>query len=84
MREAVIVDAVRSPGGRSKRGGLAATRAEEFGIQVIKGLMARVPQLNPADVDDLICGCSFPEAEQGMNMGRILAVGAGLPCLHPV
>jgi acetyl-CoA acyltransferase len=79
MKEAVIVDAVRSPGGRSKRGGLAATRAEEFGIQVIKGLMARVPQLNPADVDDLICGCSFPEAEQGMNMGRILAVGAGLP-----
>jgi acetyl-CoA acyltransferase len=41
--------------------------------------MARVPELNPADVDDLIVGCSFPEAEQGMNLGRILAVGAGLP-----
>lgn len=79
MREAVIVDAVRSAGGRSKRGGLAATRADEFGIQVIKGLMARVPQLDPADVDDVICGCAFPEGEQGMQMGKILAVGAGLP-----
>jgi acetyl-CoA acyltransferase len=79
MREAVIVEAVRSPGARYKRGGLAATRAEEMGIQVIKGLMARVPQLKPEDVDDLIVGCAFPEAEQGMNLGRILALGAGLP-----
>ncbi|PKN69378.1 MAG: acetyl-CoA C-acyltransferase [Deltaproteobacteria bacterium HGW-Deltaproteobacteria-12] len=79
MREAVIIDAVRSAGGRSKRGGLAATRADEIGIQVIKGLMARVPQLNPADVDDVICGNSFPEGEQGMQIGRIIAVGAGLP-----
>ena len=79
MREAVIVEAVRSPGARYKRGGLAATRAEEMGIQVIKGLMARVPQLKPEDVDDLIVGCAFPEAEQGMNMGRILVLGAGLP-----
>ncbi|PKN05132.1 MAG: acetyl-CoA C-acyltransferase [Deltaproteobacteria bacterium HGW-Deltaproteobacteria-9] len=79
MREAVIIDAVRSAGGRSKRGGLAATRADEFGIQVIKGLMARVPQMDPADVDDVICGCAFPEGEQGMQMGKILAVGAGLP-----
>jgi acetyl-CoA acyltransferase len=79
MSDAVIVEAVRSPGGRTKRGGLAATRSDAYGIQVIKGLMARVPELNPADVDDLIVGCSFPEAEQGMNLGRILAMGAGLP-----
>ncbi len=79
MREAVIVEAVRSAGGRSKRGGLAATRSDEIGIQVIKGLLARVPQLDPADVDDLICGCAFPEGEQGMQLGKILAVGAGLP-----
>ncbi len=79
MREAVIVDAVRSAGGRSKRGGLAGTRADEIGIQVIKGLLARVPQLDPADVDDVICGNAFPEGEQGMQMGRCLAVGAGLP-----
>lgn len=79
MIDAVIVEAVRSPGGRYKKGGLAATRAEEYGLQVIKGLMARVPQLDPADVDDLIVGCSFPEMETGMNLGRILAMGAGLP-----
>jgi len=79
MSEAVIVEAVRSPGGRYKRGGLASTRSDAYGIQVVKGLMARVPEVDPAEIDDLIVGCSFPEAEQGMNMGRILAMGAGLP-----
>jgi len=79
MREAVIVAAVRSAGGRYRRGGLSATRAEEYGLQVIKGLMAKVPQLDPMDVDDLIVGCAFPEAETGMNLGRVLALGAGLP-----
>jgi len=79
MREAVIVAAVRSPGGRYRRGGLAATRAEEYGLQVVKGLLAKVPQLDPKDVDDLIVGCAFPEAETGMNLGRVLTLGAGLP-----
>lgn len=79
MRDAVIIEAVRSPGARYRRGGLANTRSDTFAIQVIKGLLARVPQLDHADVDDLIVGCSFPEAEQGMNIGRIIAMGAGLP-----
>src|SRR4030043_1125067 len=79
MSDAVIVEAVRSPGGRYRRGGLAATRGDEIGIQVLKGLLARVPQLKTEDVDDLIVGCSFPEAEQGMNLGRIIAIGADLP-----
>jgi acetyl-CoA acyltransferase len=79
MSDAVIVEAVRSPGGRNKRGGLAATRSDNYGIQVIKGLLARVPEVKPEEIDDLIVGCSFPEAEQGMNLGRILAMGAGLP-----
>jgi len=79
MSEAVIVESVRSPGGRYKRGGLAYTRSDNYGIQVLKGLLARVPELDPADIDDLIVGCSFPECEQGMNLGRILAMGAGLP-----
>ncbi|MFZ2417236.1 MAG: thiolase family protein [Smithellaceae bacterium] len=78
MSDAVIVEAVRSPGARRK-GGLAATRADEYGIQVLKGLLARVPQVKPEEIDDLIVGCSFPEAETGMNLGRILAMGAGLP-----
>lgn len=79
MREAVIVESVRSPGGRYKRGGLAATRADEYGIQVVKGLMARLPNVKPEEIDDLVVGCSFPELEQGMNIARIIAVGADLP-----
>ncbi|HDS16080.1 MAG TPA: thiolase family protein [Proteobacteria bacterium] len=79
MTQAVIVASVRSAGGRYKKGGLAHTRADEIGIQVLKGLLARVPQLNPEDIDDLVCGCAFPEAEQGMNLGRVVALGAGLP-----
>ncbi len=79
MTEAVIVATVRSAGGRYKKGGLAQTRGDEIGIQVVKGLLARVPELKPEDIDDLVCGCSFPEAEQGMNLGRVLALGAGLP-----
>ncbi|MDD2673208.1 MAG: thiolase family protein, partial [Syntrophales bacterium] len=47
--------------------------------QVVRGLMARFPQLKPEDVDDLIVGCAFPEAEQGMNFGRVISLGAGLP-----
>ena len=79
MREAVIVESVRSPGGRYKRGGLSQTRADEFAVQVVKGLMDRLPQVKPEAVDDLICGCAFPEAEQGMILGRTIAIGAGLP-----
>ena len=79
MSDAVIVESVRSPGARYRRGGLAQTRADEFGIQVLKGLLARLPQVKQEEIDDLIVGCSFPECEQGMNLGRILAIGAGLP-----
>jgi acetyl-CoA acyltransferase len=79
MCDAVIVESMRSPGGRYKRGGLAQTRGDEIGIQVLKGLLAKVPQLKPEDVDDVIVGCAFPEAETGMNLGRVVALGAGLP-----
>ena len=78
MSDAVIVESVRSPGAR-RRGGLAHNRADEYGIQVLKGLLARVPEVKPEEIDDLIVGCSFPECEQGMNLGRVLAMGAGLP-----
>jgi acetyl-CoA acyltransferase len=79
MSEAVIVESVRSPGGRYRRGGLAQTRSDEIGIQVMKGLIGRVPALKLEDVDDVICGCAFPEAEQGMNLAKIIAIGAGIP-----
>jgi acetyl-CoA acyltransferase len=79
MSEAVIIESVRSPGGRYRRGGLAQTRSDEIGIQVIKGLIGRVPALNLEDVDDVICGCAFPEAEQGMNLAKAIGIGAGVP-----
>lgn len=79
MSDAVIVESVRSPGGRYRRGGLAFTRSDEIGIQVLKGLLARVPALKPEDVDDVIVGCAFPEAEQGMNLAKVIAIGAGVP-----
>jgi acetyl-CoA acyltransferase len=79
MSDAVIVESVRSPGGRYKRGGLAYTRSDEIGIQVMKGLLARVPAMKPEDVDDVIVGCAFPEAEQGMNLAKVIAIGAGVP-----
>jgi acetyl-CoA acyltransferase len=79
MSEAVIVESVRSPGGRYRRGGLANTRSDELGIQVMKGLLARVPALKLEDVDDVIVGCAFPEAEQGMNLAKVIAIGAGIP-----
>jgi acetyl-CoA acyltransferase len=79
MSEAVIVESVRSPGGRYRRGGLANTRSDEIGIQVMKGLLKRVPALKLEDVDDVIVGCAFPEAEQGMNLAKVIAIGAGVP-----
>ncbi|MBM4271320.1 MAG: thiolase family protein [Deltaproteobacteria bacterium] len=79
MRDAVIIESVRSPGGRYRRGGLAQTRGDEIGIQVLKGLLARVPVMKTEEVDDVIVGCAFPEAEQGMNLAKVIAIGAGLP-----
>ena len=79
MNDAVIIEAVRSPGGRYKRGALATTRGDEIGMQVLRGLLARVPQVKPEEIDDVIAGCAFPEAETGMNLGRVLALGIGLP-----
>jgi acetyl-CoA acyltransferase len=83
MREAVIVAAVRTPVGKAKRGGLATVRADEMAAIVIKELLKRTPELDPADVDDVILGCAFPEGEQGMNMARLTALNAGLPYTVP-
>ncbi len=83
MRDAVIVAAVRTPVGKAKRGGLATVRADEMAAIVIKELLNRTPQLDPADIDDVILGCSFPEGEQGMNMARLTALRAGLPHTVP-
>jgi acetyl-CoA acyltransferase len=78
-RDAVIVAAARTAVGRAKRGSLATTRPDEMAAAVIRGLLTRVEGLDPAEVDDVILGCAFPEGEQGMNMGRMVALRAGLP-----
>ncbi len=83
MREAVIVAAVRTPVGKAKRGGLATVRADEMATIVIKELLRRTPELDPADIDDVIIGCAFPEGEQGMNMARLTTMHAGLPDTVP-
>jgi acetyl-CoA C-acetyltransferase len=76
---AVIVDIVRSPVGRAVKGSLAAVRPDDLAADVVRALLARNPQLDPAQVDDVVCGCAFPWGEQGYNVGRCIAVLAGLP-----
>jgi acetyl-CoA acyltransferase len=82
-REAVIVAAARTPVGRAKRGSLASHRPDELAVVVIRELLARAPALNPAEIDDVILGCAFPEGEQGMNMARLVSLRAGLPISVP-
>jgi acetyl-CoA acyltransferase len=75
----VIVDAVRSAVGRAQKGTLALTRPDELAGQVVAALMARVPQVKPTEVEDLVLGCAMPEGEQGMNVARIVGMLGGLP-----
>jgi acetyl-CoA acyltransferase len=77
--DVVIVDAVRSAVGRAHKGTLAETRPDELAGQVIAGLLARVPQVKPADVEDLVLGCAMPEGEQGLNVARVAGLLGGLP-----
>ena len=83
MKEAVIVSAVRTPIGKAKRGGLATVRPDEMAAAAIKELLNRTPNLDPAQIEDVIFGCAFPEGEQGMNVARMIALRAGLPDTVP-
>lgn len=82
-REPVIVAAARTAVGRAKRGTLATVRPDEMMAEVIRALMARAKPLEPAMIDDVIVGCAMPEGEQGLNVGRIAALRAGLPVEVP-
>jgi len=82
-REAVIVEAIRTPVGKARRGSLATTRPDEMAAVVIQQLLKRAEGLDPAEVDDVILGCAFPEGEQGMNMTRLVTLRAGLPVSVP-
>lgn len=76
--KSVIIDCVRSPIG-VKNGNLIGIRADDLAAQVVKGLLARNPDIKPADVEDVVVGCAFPEGPQGMIIGRSVAILAGLP-----
>jgi acetyl-CoA acyltransferase len=79
MREAVIVSALRTPVGKAPKGSLRNVRPDDLGALVIKEALARVPQLPPEEVDDVIIGCAMPEGTSGMNVARIACFRAGLP-----
>jgi acetyl-CoA C-acetyltransferase len=77
MPEAVIVSTARSPIGRAGKGSLKDMRADDLTVQVLHAALAKVPQLDPADIDDLMLGCGLPGGEQGFNLGRVVSVLAG-------
>jgi len=76
MQEAYIVAGYRTAVGKSKKGGFRFTRPDDLAIEVIKALLTRVPQLDVKRVDDVIVGNAVPEAEQGLQVGRIIAARA--------
>src|SRR5256885_12230111 len=79
MNDIVIVEAVRSAVGRAIKGSLANKRPDEMAAEVMRGLLARVPQVKPADIEDVVLGCAMPEGEQGLNVARVSQLLAGLP-----
>ncbi|TLM65484.1 MAG: acetyl-CoA C-acyltransferase [Deltaproteobacteria bacterium] len=82
MPTAYILDACRTPGGKAHRGGFRHTRPDDLAAAAIRALLERTAA-EPERIDDVILGCAFPEAEQGMNVARIAALKAGLPVTVP-
>ncbi|MDX2493708.1 MAG: acetyl-CoA C-acyltransferase FadA [Desulfuromusa sp.] len=79
MKKAVIVDAVRSAMGRSKNGSFRNVRAEELSAQLMEGILERNPQVNPAEIEDVIWGCVQQTLEQGFNIARNAAILTRIP-----
>jgi len=79
MQEAVIIDCLRTPVGKAPRGALRNTRPDELAAVVVRRLLEKYPQVQPADIEDVILGCAMPEGESGGNMARVVALLAGLP-----
>ena len=79
MKEAVVVAACRTAVGRAPRGILKNTRPEYMGTTVLGDLIKRAGDLDPMLIDDVIIGCTFPEATQGLNLGRVLVMSMGWP-----
>lgn len=79
MRDAYIVTSVRTPGCKRAKGALKDTRPEDLVSFILKAAMEKTENLEMKDVDDVMIGCAFPEAEQGLNIGRIVTQIAGFP-----
>lgn len=79
MKEAVIVSAVRTAVGKAPKGTLRYTRPDDLAAAAIREAVSRVPGLDKQEIEDVIMGCAFPEAEQGMNVARTAMIEAGLP-----
>ncbi len=79
MREAVVVASSRTPLAKSFRGSFNLTRPDDMAAHVIRHVVARVPQLPAAEIEDVVMGCGYPEGPQGMNVARVAAIRAGLP-----
>jgi acetyl-CoA C-acetyltransferase len=77
MPEAVIVATARSPIGRAGKGSLVGIRPDDLAVQIVAAALAKVPQLDPAEVNDLMLGCGLPGGEQGFNLARVVAVLLG-------
>ena len=74
MPEAVIVDTLRTPIGRAFKGSLTQVRPDDMGAYVVDQLLDRHPEVDPASVKDLICGCGMTQGEQAFNVGRIITL----------
>jgi len=79
MREAVVVAHARTPLAKSFRGSFNLTRPDDLAAHCITSALAKVPNLDPAEIEDIYMGCANPEATQGMNVARVAAIRAGLP-----
>lgn len=79
VQDAYIVAATRTPIGKSHKGYFKHTRPDDLLAHVLRSALAQVPNLDPATIEDVICGCAIPEAQQGLNVARVGAVLAGLP-----
>ncbi len=83
MRKTYIVASVRTAVGKAPRGTMRHMRPDDIGAAVVQGAIATLPTLNPDQIEDVIMGCAMPEAEQGYNLGRVIAHRAGLPTSVP-
>ncbi len=79
LQDVYVVAATRTPIGRSHKGYFKHTRPDTLLVKALQAVLAQAPTLDPAAIEDIVCGCAIPEAQQGLNVARIAGVLAGLP-----